>query len=233
MMLRFHTQTAGSTLTAQQPENNIIRVAIQALSAILGGTQSLHTNSFDEALSLPSEHSALLALRTQQVIAYESGAADVVDPLGGSYFVENLTDRLETEALKIMKEVEDMGGALSAVEKGYFANEIANSAYHYQQMIEAGEKAVIGLNKFAEKEVTHPEIMEIDLSIEKNQSQKLKSLRSGRDNQKVDKILSAISSSAEKGEPLMPLFIQGAENSATLGEMADALRKVYGEFDSN
>ena len=233
MMLRFHTQTAGSTLTAQQPENNIVRVTLQALAAVLGGTQSLHTNSFDEALSLPTEHAVLLALRTQQVIAYESGAADAVDPLAGSYYVENLTDRLEEEALSLMQKVDEMGGAMAAVEKGFFADEIAASSYDYQQMTEAGEKVVIGLNKFAEKEEVHTELLEIDRSIEQKQSEKLRRLQSERDNQRVNAILQKISAAGKEGAPLMPLFIEGSENLATLGEMSDALRTVFGEYDRN
>jgi len=231
MMLRFHTQTAGSTLTAQQPENNIIRVTIQALSAVLGGTQSLHTNSFDEALSLPTEHAALLALRTQQILAHESGIADVVDPLAGSYFIEKLTDRIESETLKLMKTIDDMGGALAAVEKGFYSDEIALSAYNYQKMIEDAEKIVVGLNKFNIDQKIKPEILEIDKKVEHNQKEKLRKLRADRDNQKVIRILDDIKSAAKKGESLMPLFILAAENMATLGEMADVLRDEFGEYD--
>ncbi len=231
MMLRFHTQTAGSTLTAQQPENNIIRVTIQALSAVLGGTQSLHTNSFDEALSLPTEHAVTLALRTQHVIAYESGAADAVDPLGGSYYIESLTDRLEEKALKLMEEIDAMGGAMSAVEKGFVADQIARSAYDYQKMMESGDKTVVGVNKFAEKEVEPHELLQIDPAVGKKQSEKLSALRAERDNADVNRITASISKAAESGEPLMPLFIAGAEAGATLGEMSDAMRKVFGEYD--
>ena len=233
MMLRFHTQTAGSTLTAQQPENNIIRVTIQAMAAVLGGTQSLHTNSFDEALSLPTEHAALLALRTQHITAYESGAADVVDPLAGSYYVENLTNNLEAEALELIEKVDKMGGAMAAVERNFFADEIAKSSYIYQKMIESEEKIVVGVNKFSETEFVHPELLELDRSIERRQSEKLKALREERDNAKVKEILDKISTAAKKGEALMALFIEGAENLATLGEMSDALRKVFGEHDKN
>ena len=233
MMLRFHTQTAGSTLTAQQPENNIIRVTIQALAAVLGGTQSLHTNSFDEALSLPTEHAALLALRTQHITAYESGAADVVDPLAGSYYVEDLTNRLEAEALELIDKVDKMGGAMAAVEKNFFADEIAKSSYEYQKMIESDEKIVIGVNKFSETEDIHPDLLELDRTIEERQSAKLKALRAERDNAKVQSILDTISETAKSGGALMPLFIEGAENLATMGEMADALRKIFGEHDKN
>ena len=231
MMLRFHTQTAGSTLTAQQPLNNAIRVAVQALAAVLGGTQSLHTNSFDEAISLPTEDAVTLALRTQQVIACESGVADVVDPLAGSYYVENLTDRMEAEALSLMSDIDEMGGALSAVENGYFAGQIAKSAYNYQKMIESGEKIVVGLNKFAETDSIKPKRLHIDKTVEEKQTAKLKRLRSERDHIEVRRILKAISGAAQNDEPLMPLFIEGAECMATLGEMSDALRNVFGEYD--
>jgi len=232
MMLRFHTQTAGSTLTAQQPENNTIRVAIQALSAVLGGTQSLHTNSFDEALSLPTERAALLALRTQQIIAHESGVADVVDPLAGSYFVEKLTDQIEVEAEKLIRTINDMGGALSAVEKGFYSDEIALSAYNYQKMMEDGEKIVVGLNKFEIDDKIKPEILAIDKKVEYNQKEKLKKLRNERDNDRVNSILKDIQTAAQKSEPLMPLFIDASECLATLGEMANALRKEFGEYDN-
>ena len=232
MMLRFHTQTAGSTLTAQQPHNNTVRVTLQALSAVLGGTQSLHTNSFDEAISLPTEHAATLALRTQQIIAYESGAADVVDPLAGSYYVENLTDRLEEEALTLMQEVDELGGAMAAVEKGYFSDKIAQSAYEYQKMMEADEKIVVGMNKFAGEEDMRLELLKIDESIELSQKEKLAILRSERDNDAVRDVLTRITEAAKTPDaPLMPLFVEGAEKLATLGEMADAMRDVFGEYD--
>jgi len=232
MMLRFHTQTAGSTLTAQQPHNNVVRVTLQALAAALGGTQSLHTNSFDEAVSLPTEHAATLALRTQQIIAYESGAADVVDPLGGSYYVESLTDRLEAEARKLMEEVEHLGGALKAVEKGFFSDQIALSAYNYQKMMESGEKVVVGLNKFLSPENSKPELLRIDDSVEAGQRARLAKLRSQRDNAAVQDVLERITKAAKsENAPLMPLFVEGAEKLATLGEMADDLREVFGEYD--
>jgi methylmalonyl-CoA mutase N-terminal domain/subunit len=230
-MLRFHTQTAGSALTAQQPMNNIVRVTIQALAAVLGGTQSLHTNSYDEAISLPTETAATLALRTQQILAYETGVADTVDPLGGSYYLESLTDKLESEILILMKEIEGLGGALNAIEKGYFSEQIAKSAYHYQKLQEQEEKIVVGVNKFVEPEMTRPPLLRIDSVIEQKQKSKLSKLRSERDEKAVSKILSSISMAAEKGQSLMPLMVEGAENLATLGEMSDALRKVFGEFD--
>lgn len=232
MMLRFHTQTAGCTLTAQQPHNNVVRVTLQALSAVLGGTQSLHTNSFDEALSLPTEHAATVALRTQQIIAYESGAADVVDPLAGSYYVEKLTDELEADALKLMKEIDDLGGAMKAVEKGYFSDQIAISAYNYQKITETKEKIVVGVNIFQSKEDIKPELLHIDESIEAGQKAKLNKLRSERDNAAVKDVLTRITAAAKTPDaPLMPLFVEGAEKLATLGEMADALRVVFGEYD--
>jgi methylmalonyl-CoA mutase N-terminal domain/subunit len=231
LMLRFHTQTAGSTLTAQQPLNNIVRVTLQALSAVLGGTQSLHTNSFDEAVSLPTETAASLALRTQQILAYETGVTDVVDPMAGSYYLENLTDRMEEAILAQMKEIEGMGGALKAVEKGYFSNQIAKSAYNYQKQQEQGEKIVVGVNKFVEPEKEHPPLLQINPALEEKQKNRLSKLRAERDNQAVARLLSSISKAGEKGLPLMPLFVEGAEKLVTLGEMADALRKVWGEFD--
>jgi methylmalonyl-CoA mutase N-terminal domain/subunit len=230
-MLRFHTQTAGSALTAQQPLNNTIRVTLQALAAVLGGTQSLHTNSYDEAVSLPSEQAATIALRTQQIIAYESGVADVVDPLAGSYYIENMTDGLEKEIIASMAEIDRIGGALSAIEKGYFIEQIAQSAYNYQKMMDAGEKVVVGMNKFSEPEKIPPPILKVDPSIERSQSEKLRRLRKERDQVMVEKILAGISQSAKEDKQLMPLFIEGAEKLATLGEMADALRQVWGEYD--
>ncbi len=233
MMLRFHTQTAGSALTAQQPLNNAVRVTLQAMGAILGGTQSLHTNSFDEAISLPTEHSVTLALRTQQIIAYESGAADVVDPLAGSYYVESLTDRIETEVIKLMDEIEALGGSMKAVEKGFFADKIAESAYNYQKMIEAGDKIVVGVNRFQEDEELRPELMRIDQSLEISQRERLSKLKRERDESAVEDVLRRITEAARaEREPLMPLFIEGAERMATLGEMAGAMRKIFGEYDN-
>jgi methylmalonyl-CoA mutase, N-terminal domain len=201
------------------------------LSAVLGGTQSLHTNSYDEALSLPSAQAAALALRTQQIIAFESGAANVVDPLAGSYYVENLTDKLETEILNLMKEIEDMGGALKAVETGFYSDKIVESAYNHQKMVESGEKIVVGVNKFQTPGKEKPEIFRVDDSVEAEQLAKLVKLRSERDNSAVNDILGRISNAAYSGRPLMPLFIEGAEKMATLGEMCGALRDVFGEYD--
>ena len=229
--LRFHTQTAGSTLTAQQPENNIVRVALQALSAVLGGTQSLHTNSMDEALWLPTEKSVRIALRTQQIIAYESGAADTIDPLAGSYFVEYLTDEIQRRAEEYIAKIDKMGGALAAIEKGYIQNEIQDAAYRYQQAIEQGEQIVVGVNAFQiEEEHADLERLAVDPAIEEGQRQRLAALRARRDNTAVAEILARIEKAARGSENLMPLFIEAAERYATLGEITGVLRKVWGEY---
>lgn len=232
MMLRFHTQTGGSTLQAQQPQNNIVRVGLQALAAVLGGTQSLHTNGFDEALSLPTADAASLALRTQQLIAYESGVTDTVDPLGGSYFVESLTDQIEAEANRFMERIEAMGGAVAAVEQGYIQREIADSSYRYQQEIERGEKIIVGLNKFTTKENTIPEVMHIDDSIRTRQMEKLARLRSERNNEQVQSALVALRSAAVEGRNVMPYIITAVESYTTLGEISDLFRSVFGEYKS-
>lgn len=230
-MCRFHTQTGGSTLTAQQPHNNIVRVTIQALSAVLGGTQSLHTNGFDEALSLPTEEAAKIALRTQQVIASESGVADTADPLGGSYFIESLTDRMELEAAKIINKIDAMGGAVAAIEQGYIQQEISRSAYEYQKQIENKGKIIVGLNEFKDDldEETHQ--MAIDDSIRKTQAEKLLRLKSERDSNAVTEILAKIKQQATEGVNLMPCVIEAVEAKATLGEIADSLRQVFGEYN--
>ena len=229
--LRFHTQTAGSTLTAQQPENNIVRVALQALSAVLGGTQSLHTNSMDEALWLPTEKSVRIALRTQQIIAYESGVADTIDPLAGSYFVEYLTDEIQRRAEAYIAKIDQMGGALAAIEKGYIQNEIQDAAYRYQQAIEQGEQIVVGVNAFQiEEEHADLERLAVDPAIEEGQRQRLAALRARRDNAAVAEILGRIEKAARGSENLMPLFIEAAERYATLGEITGVLRKVWGEY---
>jgi methylmalonyl-CoA mutase N-terminal domain/subunit len=229
-MLRFHTQTGGSTLTAQQPENNIVRVTIQALAAVLGGTQSLHTNGFDEALSLPTAEAARTALRTQQIIAFESGAADTVDPLAGSYFVENLTDTLETKAWELIQRIDEMGGSVDAIEQGFMQNEIARSAYKYQQAIEKQEKIIVGVNKFQVKEEAFTDIMKIDESIQTYQIEKLKALKAKRDNAHVSSLLTQFKQVAQTDENIMPTVIACVEAYATLGEIADVLRSVYGEY---
>lgn len=230
MMLRFHTQTGGSTLTAQQPLNNISRVTIQTLAAVLGGTQSLHTNGYDEALSLPTEQAARIALRTQQIVAFESGAPDTVDPLAGSFFIENLTDEVEQKALELIEKIDVMGGSVSAIEQGFIQDEIARSAYEYQRGIESGEKIIVGVNKFQVKENNDTPVFKIDDSIRKLQSDKLNLLKAKRDNAKVAACLTAINEAAKGTTNLMPLVVEAVENYCTLGEVADELRKVFGEY---
>jgi len=229
--LRFHTQTAGSTLTAQQPENNIVRVALQALAAVLGGTQSLHTNSMDEALWLPTEKSVRIALRTQQIIAYESGVADTVDPLAGSYYVEYLTDEIQRRAEAYIAKIDEMGGALAAIEKGYIQQEIQESAYQYQQAVERGAQIVVGVNAFqTEEEQRDLEALKVDPAVEAAQRRRLVDLRARRDNAKVAEILTRIEQAAHGDENLIPLFIEAVERYATLGEISDALRRMWGEY---
>lgn len=230
MMLRFHTQTGGSTLTAQQPENNISRVTIQTIAAVLGGTQSLHTNGYDEALSLPTEAAARIALRTQQIVAFESGAPDTVDPLAGSYFVESLTNEVEAAALQLIQKIDAMGGSVSAIEEGFMQNEIAKSAYEYQRNIESGAKIIVGVNKFQVEEKNTTPVFKIDESIQKIQTDKLKALRAKRDNKKATACLATLHAKAINGENLMPAVVDAVENYCTLGEIADELRKVFGEY---
>jgi methylmalonyl-CoA mutase N-terminal domain/subunit len=230
MMLRFHTQTGGATLTAQQPLNNISRVTIQTLAAVLGGTQSLHTNGYDEALSLPTEEAARIALRTQQIVAFESGAPDTVDPLAGSYYVESLTHEVETKAWELIHKMDAMGGSVPAIEEGFMQDEIARSAYEYQRNIENGEKIIVGVNKFTvDKEEPVPGF-KIDDSIRTIQSQKLALLRAQRNKAAVEESLLAIKKAATTNENLMPLVIAAVENYCTLGEIADCLRAVFGEY---
>ncbi|MFN4247226.1 MAG: methylmalonyl-CoA mutase [Flavipsychrobacter sp.] len=229
-MLRFHTQTGGSTLTAQQPQNNIVRVGLQALSAVLGGTQSLHTNGYDEALSLPTEAAATIALRTQQIIAFESGATDTVDPLAGSYYVEQLTHEVEAAAWKLIDKIDAMGGAVKAIEQGFIQEEIARSAYKYNSAIETGEKIIVGVNKFTSKETNDTPLLKIDDSIRVVQSEKLKALRAKRDNAKAEACLAAIREKALGTDNLMPAVIEAVENLCTLGEISDTLRAVWGEY---
>jgi methylmalonyl-CoA mutase, N-terminal domain len=230
MMLRFHTQTGGSTLTAQQPMNNISRVTIQTLAAVLGGTQSLHTNGYDEALSLPTEEAARIALRTQQIVAFESGAPDTVDPLAGSYFVEALTNEIEQKAWGLISKIDVMGGSVSAIEEGFIQDEIARSAYEYQRNIENGSKIIVGVNKFQVKEDNNTPVFRIDDSIRALQTEKLQRLKNNRDPGKVDQCLQEINDRAGNGENLMPAVITAVENKCTLGEIADELRAVYGEY---
>jgi methylmalonyl-CoA mutase N-terminal domain/subunit len=228
--LRFHTQTAGSTLTAQQPENNVVRVTVQALSAVLGGTQSLHTNSMDEALWLPTEKAVRVALRTQQIIAYESGIADSVDPLAGSYLIEYLTDEIEKGAEDYLARVDDMGGALQSIEKGYMQNEIQNAAYSAQQAIERGEQVIVGVNQFKVAEGLTLERLKVDPAIEAGQRARLKELRESRDQRTVEELLEKLKTAATGTDNLMPLFIECVENDITLGEICNTLRVVWGEY---
>ena len=228
--LRFHTQTAGSTLTAQQPENNVVRVTLQALSAVFGGTQSLHTNSMDEALWLPTEKSVRVALRTQQIIAYESGAADSVDPLAGSYLIEHLTDEIEKGALEYIAKIDEMGGAMQAIERGFMQNEIQNAAYAAQQAIEKKEEIVVGVNAFEVKEERTLERLSVDPAIEVGQREELRKLREARDNEKVNWYIGRLVEAAKGTENLMPLFIECVEHDLTLGEICNTLRGVWGEY---
>jgi len=230
-LLRFHTQTAGCTLTAQQIENNVIRVTLQALAAVLGGTQSLHTNSKDEALSLPSEEAVLTALRTQQVIAHETGVCDTIDPLGGSYFVEKLTDELEKKVLELMEKIERMGGMIKAVEAQFPQREIERSSYEYQKSVESGETIVVGVNKYADEEKKHQTRFRVDPSVAERQIEKLKKLKAGRDNEKVARFLSDVEEAARSGSNLMPPIIEAVKGNCTLGEISHAMEKVFGRYN--
>lgn len=230
MKLRFHTQTAGSTLTAQQPENNVVRVTLQALAAVLGGTQSLHTNSMDEALWLPTEKSVRVALRTQQIIAFESGVADSVDPLGGSYLVEELTDQIAEQAKMYLHTIEQMGGALAAIENGYMQSEIQTAAYQYQKAVENKDQMVIGVNAFQVDEQTDLEGLKVDPAIEAQQRAKLAEIRGRRDNQRAQELLGHLETAARGKENLMPILIGCVENEITLGEICGLLRSVWGEY---
>ena len=230
-MVRFHTQTAGCTLTAQQPHNNIIRVAWQALAAVLGGTQSLHTNSMDEALALPSEQSVQIALRTQQLIAYESGVADTADPLGGSYCVENLTDEIEKRASDYIAKIDQMGGSVAAIEKGYIQQEIQESAYRYQKEIEAGERVIVGVNKFQSKEAPPQGLLKVDPQVRELQIKRLAELRSSRDQRQVGISLQELKKVAQGDGNLMVPILEGVRALCTLGEICDVLRGVFGEYE--
>ncbi|MCF7803918.1 MAG: methylmalonyl-CoA mutase family protein [Candidatus Marinimicrobia bacterium] len=232
MQVRFHTQTGGSTLTAQQMENNVARTTIQALAAVLGGTQSLHTNGKDEAVGLPTEESARTAIRTQQILAHESGVADTVDPLAGSYFVESLTDDIEEQAREILGEVEELGGAVNAVESGYFQREIGKSAYRYQQEVEKGEQIVVGVNKYAEENDPEPDILQIDPEQTQRQIDRLQSVKWERDAERVQTSLEKIRRMADSDENLMPAILEGVKSYATLGEISNVLREVFGEYES-
>ncbi|NOQ98098.1 MAG: methylmalonyl-CoA mutase [Calditrichae bacterium] len=230
MMLRFHTQTAGSTLTAQQSDNNVIRTTIQALAAVLGGTQSLHTNAFDEALSLPTEESARIAIRTQQILAYESGCPDTVDPLGGSYFIENLTDQIEQKASEYISRIDQLGGAVQAVKNKFFQNEIARSAYEFQQRVENKDEIIIGVNKHELEEEMPQKILRVDEKSVAKQVQRLAQLKTQRDNNAVRTSLQKLKDSAEGPDNLIPLIINCIESYATVGEISNTLRSVFGEY---
>lgn len=231
MMLRFHTQTAGVSLTAQQPKNNIVRVAWQALAAVLGGTQSLHTNSFDEALALPSEESVQIALRTQQLIAYESGVASTVDPLAGSFYVEKLTDEIEERAWNYIKKIDDLGGAVRAIEGGYIQREIQEAAYKYQKDVESGRRTVVGINRFVVEEPQPKGLLRVDPAVRELQIEKIKRLKAERDKGKVEKALEGIRKAAGGNDNLMPYILDAVKSLATLGEICDAMRDVFGEYE--
>ena len=229
-MLRFHTQTGGATLTAQQPENNIVRTTVQALAAVLGGTQSLHTNSMDEALGLPTEKAVQIALRTQQVLGYENGVGDVADPLGGSYFIEDLTNRLEAEALEYIATIDKMGGALAAVEQGFPQREIQDSAYRYQLQVEAKERVIVGVNDFINAQETKQDLLRVNPAIGQEQAERLRKLRATRDNAAVDAMRMRLQHAAQGTENLMPFIIDCVANRVTLGEISHTLRQVWGEY---
>ena len=230
LMLRFHTQTAGSTLTAQQPENNIVRTALQAMAAVLGGTQSLHTNSFDEALALPTEQSARIALRTQQIVAYESGAAQTVDPLAGSYYIESLTNQIETQAREYLDKIDAMGGTLKAIERGFIQQEIQNAAYEYQQAVDRLESIVVGVNAFEQEKEKPIPLLHMDESLERKQVERLRAVRAKRDPAKWQAALRKVEDAARGAGNLMPPIVEAVEANATVGEISDAMRHVYGEY---
>jgi methylmalonyl-CoA mutase, N-terminal domain len=229
-MLRFHTQTAGSTLTAQQPENNIVRTAIQALAAVMGGTQSLHTNSYDEALALPTEQAARIALRTQQVIACESGAAQTIDPLAGSYYIESLTNEIEKRAAEYLGKIEVMGGMLMAIERGFVQQEIQNAAYESQQAVDGGESIVVGVNRFEVEDERPIPIQKIDPTLEPKQIERVRALRARRDPGPWQAALQGVEDAARAGDNVMPKIVAAVEACATVGEISDAMRRVFGEY---
>jgi methylmalonyl-CoA mutase N-terminal domain/subunit len=229
-MLRFHTQTAGCTLTAQQPYNNVVRVAYQALAAVLGGTQSLHTNSFDEAFCLPTEEAVSLALRTQQIAAYETEVADSIDPLGGSYLVESLTNDIERESMRYIEQIDAMGGMIRAIEEGYVQKEIANSAYQYQKEVESKKRIIVGMNQFTTGDPFFCKLLKVTTEVENLQKSKLKKLKQARDNARVSETLGALKKAAAGTANLMPPVVDAVRAYATLGEIADVLRGVFGEY---
>jgi methylmalonyl-CoA mutase N-terminal domain/subunit len=229
-MLRFHTQTGGATLTAQQPENNIVRTALEALAAVLGGTQSLHTNSFDEALALPTERAAKIALRTQQIIGYESGVPGTVDPLGGSYFIESLTNDVEQRAWQYIEKIEGMGGAVAAIEAGWIQDEIHESAFRIQQQVESGDRVVVGVNRYREDDEIPPELLRMDEAEVEAQKQRVRELRRRRDHKKVEKALAGLADTARGTANLLYPMKEALRVGATLGEVSDALRQVFGQY---
>jgi methylmalonyl-CoA mutase N-terminal domain/subunit len=228
--LRFHTQTGGSTLTAQQPENNIVRVSVQALAAVLGGTQSLHTNGFDEALGLPTTKAAKLALRTQQIVGYESGVTDTVDPLAGSYYVEWLTDEVERLATEYLERIDEMGGAVAAIEQGFLQDEIEQAAYEYAKALDSGEKVLIGVNKFVDEEFDEPDVFPIDPALQQAQVERVQALRARRDNPAVDAALADIAAAAKGTQNLLVPMRAALKAQATLGEVSDVLREEFGVY---
>lgn len=231
LLLRFHTQTAGVSLTAQQPENNIVRVAVQALAAVLGGTQSLHTNSMDEALALPSESAVTIALRTQQIIAHESGVTNTIDPLGGSYFVEAMTRNIEAEAYNYFRQIDDLGGVIPAIENGFFQREISDAAYRYQREIDTDQRVIVGVNEYVDKKPITIPILQMDPQGYERQCSRLEDLRASRDNEAVGSALSAVEAAARGTENMMPHFIHAVNQYATLGEIVDVLKKVFGTYE--
>ena len=230
MMCRIHTQTAGSSLTAQQIDNNVVRTALEAMAAVLGGTQSLHTNARDEALALPTEASAELALRTQQIIAHETRVTDAVDPLGGSYYVEALTNQLEADAEALIRKIDERGGAAAAIEQNFIQDEISRSAYETQKRIDSGEQVVVGLNKFTGDEEQIPELQQIDLSGVEQQKTRLKAFKEKRNSTATQKTLLALKVATENGDNLLPPILDAVRSHATLGEISSVLREVYGEY---
>jgi len=229
-MLRTHAQTAGSSLTAQQPDNNIMRVTIQALAAVLGGTNSLHTNSKDEALALPTEDAVRIALRTQQVIAYESGVADTIDPMAGSYFVESLTDQLEAKAIEYIERIDKLGGAVKGIEAGYQQREIHEAAFRYQQAVESKEQVIVGVNDFTVEEDNQGELLKVDQALEEQQKKKLAAVRAERNQTAAKAAIDKVEATARNGGNLMPVIVDAVRVYATLGEISDAMRKVFGEY---
>ncbi len=233
MMLRFHTQTAGSTLTAQQVDNNIVRVTIQTLAAVLGGSQSLHTNSKDEALALPTEESVTIALRTQQIVAEESGVTNTIDPLAGSFYVEAMTDRIEKEAKNYINKIDSLGGMIEAINSGYVQTEIQKSAYKYEKEFESGERVVVGVNKYQSSQEENPDLLKIDMKVQKEQIKLLSKVKAERNNEDVKSKLQQLINAAEGNNNLIPYIIEAVKTYTTIGEISNALREVFGEYKEN